>query len=973
MGSPLIPAPVATDAQSEAIAHAGGPCLVVAAPGSGKTFVITRRFIRLVEEGGRAPGSLLVLAYNRRAADELQQRVEERLGPLDGDPVITTYHGWAQGLVRRFGVHLGWPEMVRVATDAERWLHLADAMAHIRPRALYNPARPYDAVREVKVHIERCKQELVTPDRYLALAEERLAGARGAEERLRWERARDLAAVYRQLQETYRREGIVDHDDTIALAAELLDRVPAVAEACAGITDVMVDEYQDTNSAQARMVELLEAPHRNLLVVADDDQAIYRFRGASRLNIDRFRRHFPDAREIGLLVNRRSTPEITAVAAAVIAPSPGREAKQVIAARGAGEPVRVVRAQHPGDEVQAVVDAVQVRLDAGVAPRRIAVLAAFRADLEGVARRLEAADIPYVSAGGSNFFRTPEIKAAMGLLEAVADPDEGQAILRCCDLPSARLGADARIALSRALGDSDEPVAMRLRRAGGIPELAEPDRERVGRLVATLHDLHRMSLGTDPLEVVSEAFIRTDFHRLGDVSREVERRQFAGNVSRLYELVEEYCSVRPGASYDAALEYLRLTREAGAESVVPLGHDLEGVVLSTIHSAKGLEWDHVIITAAVDGTLPRRHRGDGLALPEEIVDGPPEGSDAHVEEQRRLFYVALTRARDSLTLTWSSSSPSAYRPLLRTPYLATVPARLLATSDQPYSPPPPPRRRRLPELLRDGTLELSFSLVQAYRDCPRRFEYLRLWEIPPLHGADAWYGELLHAVLATALRLHRDGRPIDQAAIAQLWSAAWEGARGPRRGVAHLQAEGSARLQEYVASALFAPPGDPGHWIEHAIRLTTDAGNGHVVTGRVDRLDIGPQGIPEVIDYKTGRPNEDAATRSLQLKVYALAVARQFDAPVVRGAIHHLQTSTAATASWSRDELERSAWGVGQTLAEIARGHAECRFPARPSAWACSGCAYRIICPERADAWDSRPTGGRGEGMPAVPPPAGDG
>ncbi len=935
------------DPQLEAIAHGDGPCLVLAAPGSGKTYVITQRFIRLVREQGLAPDRLLALAYNRRAADELQQRVEEVLGPLDGDPPVTTYHAWAAGLVRRFGWHLGWPETLRIATDAERWLHLAEALAAVRPRALYNPARPYDAVRDVKTHIERCKQELVTPEHYREVARQRLEAAASAEERSAWERYRDLAEVYDCLQARYRAAGLIDHDDSIAIAADLLERVPAVREGCASIRHVMVDEFQDTNSAQAAMVERLVAAHRNLMVVADDDQAIYRFRGASRLNIERFRRGFAEAREIRLLTNRRSTPQIVAVAQAVIAQAAHREEKTAGPHRPDGAPVRVVWAQHAHDEAQAVVDTVAGHLAAGARPSSIAVLTQFRADVELVAARLEASDIPYVTVGGRDFFRAPEVKGVMALLEAIADPDAGQAVLRCSDLPAYRLRKAGRLALSRALRDSTEPLLDRLQRAGGVAGIPEDDRLRALDLLEALTDLHLMAQSTDVRDVFQEAMVRTAYHRLGELERDVERRQFAANLSRFYEILDDYCAARADARFEDALEYLRLMREAGAEQVAPLHDDVEGVVLSTIHSAKGLEWEHVVVPVAVQDRIPSRDRSDAFALPEGLVAVAADDGGGHKEEQRRLFYVALTRARDTLTITWAKRYPRSFRDAAPSEFLSGVGEALATVIAQPFSPPPQPRRRRLPELGDGASLELSYSLIQSWRDCPRRFEYRRIWKVAPMFSADGWYGERLHATLRDAMRLRMAGREVDVRLVHDLWAAEWEAAGGPRGRLGHLRLEGRERLADYLRSPLWleARP----HWIEHGFTIPLEPTMPWGLTGRIDRLDLAADGTPDVIDYKTGRPGSEDLDRNLQLKVYAIVAARHFDVEEVRCHIHWLQTATSAGVTWNRRKLDGFLWSIQKDFGDIERAHAEGAFPARPSPYQCSRCAYRIVCSERAD------------------------
>lgn len=430
------------DPQIAAINHGPGPALVLAAPGSGKTYVVTRRFIRLVAEEAVDPHSILALAYNRKAADEMLERVESELGPISGDPPLTTYHSWAFGVVRRFGWRVGWPESFRIPSGAERSLHLAEVLRETKPHTIYDPARPYDSLSQVRRLIERAKQELVSPAAYKSHVEVQLQKGQSGDALLYWERQLDLATVYEALDRRYHELRLVDHDDAIGIAAELLRTDEEVRAAYADIRYVIVDEFQDTNSAQAAMVEVLVNEHRNIMVVADDDQAIYRFRGASRLNIRRFRGVFPDLVEVQLVTNRRSTPQIVDFTRAVISKSEEREQKAIQAMRQQGDPVLVISADSYRDEAEAIAEKVRGLLTDGVSPSSIAVLTQVRDDMEPITRYLGAAGVPFLADKGKELFRTSEVKGAVALLEAIANPDDGQAVLRCLQLPAWQLSPE---------------------------------------------------------------------------------------------------------------------------------------------------------------------------------------------------------------------------------------------------------------------------------------------------------------------------------------------------------------------------------------------------------------------------------------------------------------------------------------------------------------------------------------------------
>ena len=359
---------VLDDAQRRAVDHGEGPCLVLAGPGSGKTRVIVERFLRLVREGTPAD-RLLVLTYTRKAAAEMRDRVERVHGPFEGDPPLLNYHSFAQRVLRRWGWRLGISPAFRIADDAERWLVVDAILAELRPTTLYNPLRAHDLV-DADPRPDREGQAGAGLPRGRTRGGPRRgwpAPPEGLEREL-LTRHRECAEVYRRLEATFLERAVLDHDDTILYAERLLREHPDVREAVAGAIDhVMVDEYQDTNYAQARLVEALAGERGNLLVVADDDQSIYKFRGASLANLDRFARLYPQHRRVILDRNYRSHQEIVEASRAIIgaAPPGSRIEKHLVADRGAGGSVEVWRAADERGEVVEVARECRRLLDGG--------------------------------------------------------------------------------------------------------------------------------------------------------------------------------------------------------------------------------------------------------------------------------------------------------------------------------------------------------------------------------------------------------------------------------------------------------------------------------------------------------------------------------------------------------------------------------------------------------------------------------
>jgi DNA helicase-2/ATP-dependent DNA helicase PcrA len=934
--------------QQRAINHADGPCLVLAAPGSGKTHVITKRFVRLVREGlVGAPHEIVAMAYNRAAANVMLERVEDELGPIPGDPPLTTYHSWAFDLVRSHGWRLGWPESFRIPSAGEEALHIRAVLRELTPPTLYSESHPHESIDDVANLIAKAKQELVSPEAYLRFVGQHPTPADTGDQRIYWQRHRDLANVYEALTERYSHLRLVDHDDAISMAARLLDECEDVQNAYANVRFVMVDEFQDTNSAQAKMVEALVRTHRNIMVVADDDQAIYRFRGASRANIQRFRSAFADYVELSLPVNRRSTSHIIEFSAAIVSQSVGREPKEIRAQRERGAIVNVSCGHTRRDEAEGIALNILNLREAGAGWRNIGILVRLREDMTSITQSLRAHDIPFFADQGRSLFRTEEVKLATAMMEAALDPKARQAWLACTNLPAWEISAAGKRAILKALHDSELTMPELLEQ--GIAGLDQQDSARTQTMVRSIQDLQSMALRADVREVFEEAMVRSQLPMLGDSLELIERAQFASNLSRLYEIIDEYCRFEKTATLPGTLDYLNLVRERGKEREATI-EQADGVRISTIHGAKGLEWCHVFVPTVSQGKIPCRERTDRFELPAELAEGELAGAPGdHIEEERRLLYVAVTRAKDTLWLSWAKQYSERGRDEKRSEFLSRVPSGLFRNVELPpatmafrHSPRGAPSR-----LETHGVTRLSFSEIEDFRACPKRFEFGRIWHLPPVFSAEAWYGSLLHAVLTRLGQLRIGGQQISIAVVDAVWETEWEAS--PNRGrVGGLNSEGARMLRNYVASPLWTKTTPLK--VEYNFRIPMEHKADWVLSGRIDRIDD-DDGTPVVIDYKSGRPgDETAASHSLQLQIYAKTAMELSGLGTVRASLHWLRNSESSTVEINRSDTLRTTTKLENTFERVVQCESRRYYPAKPSPWRCGQCSYRLICTERAES-----------------------
>ena len=932
--------------QQAAVAHRRGPCLVLAGPGSGKTRVIVERFLALEAEGVGA-SQQLVLTYTRRAADEMRSRAEAARGAFAGESPLSNYHSFAGRVVREWGWLAGISPTFRIADDAERWLHLEAVLAELRPRTLWNPLRPHDLIDPILDVIGKAKQELVTPARYAAWAAERLASCDDPAQRALLGRQAEIAAVYGALDERYLRNAILDHDDTILRAEQLLREHEAPRHAiCAAITHVMVDEYQDTNYAQARLVETLVEAHRNLLVVADDDQAIYKFRGASLANLDRFGRTYPDHARVVLAHNYRSSAAIVGAAQRVIAvaDATSRIAKHLVAERGAGADIELWEADDERSETMGIASECRRLIEEGVRAADIAWLFRRHTDMRAAIDALRETGVPYQVQGGRGFFTQPEIKDLLAMLAAVEDPLDSQALLRCLQMPAWRVSNRGRLALVRLCHESETPLLELLR--GDTPaELDDHDGAGVQRCIADIEDLHGQSARLDVREVFQQALERSDFLGLLDEQTELARMQMGANLNKFGELLESFADWSDDRRLSTTRRYLEVLRNSRhADELASIDSVDDGIVMLTAHSAKGLEWPVVIISGAVESRWPGRAgtATSALSLPGELVpEIPPEG-DAVIDEERRLFYVALTRARDRLVLSRARRYPRSFKDEARSPFVdAVAGAEDVRRRDVPRSASLHPRPARATGRPLGERLSVGVSDIRIFKQCARRFEYRRRYHLPVRDTLQSWFGTLIHTVLQTAAMRRAAGEAVDGDVVAATWHDAWAGSRGAKGSHPELRGLGEQQLRAYIASPAWTDASITA--VEEAFALTLEHAD---VSGRWDRLD-NRAGALTVVDYKTGPPrDEQAARRDLQVRAYAVAASRRDHADSVAVELHHLQTTEVTRVEFTRDQLDTSYRYLSVSARDLAEAWRDGVFPPNPSAWACPRCEYRTVCDE---------------------------
>jgi DNA helicase II / ATP-dependent DNA helicase PcrA len=974
--------------QRQAVTHGDGPLLVLAGPGTGKTEVITRRVAWLIATKRARPEQVLALTYTDAAAAEMQARVDVLVPYGQADTAIHTFHAFGDRLIREFALERGGNPDARLIGRSEQVLLLREHIFELgleRYRPLADPTRFLGALTEL---IARAKDEGIRPEEYRAFSEELRAGALAAAESAPDAASREacaalveeaggqaeIAAAFTRYQDLLVQEGLLDFSDQVSAAGSLLEeRASLRALVQERYRYIVVDELQDANPAQVALLRLVAGEHANVTAVGDDDQAIYAFRGAAVETMVGLGEVYPGLRRIVLRRNYRSRAPILAAAQRLIAHNDphrlhGRDGveKALSAARGGTkpQPVRHLAFGTDTDEADGVAGLIADALAHGSRPNDICVLVRTNADARRFLASLKVRGIPWRFSGASGLFAREEVRAVLSLLRAIADPHSSVDLYGVATAHPYRLGGggltdivDRARRLHRSLWD----VLQELVDQPGLVRLDAAQRHGVERLVRDL----REAIDESHMVAAWDATFRM-MKRNGRVAALVVDAERGNdgplrNVARFFEWLRRQGALLAQDRVAFLVPHLDALLESGGDDVEGTQDPDEAVSVLTIHRAKGLEFRSVYVVGLVDGRFPHPDRRGRLPLPEPLRRRRG-GDEQPWAEERRLFYVALTRARDELVLTSSERSDSGRR-RRPSPFVAESLDRPAASVDLPGE-----NRGAIDLLTRldrehsapaaaaipaasTGTaspqqhLTLSYTQVDDYTACPLKYRLRHVVRVPtPPHHALV-VGNALHQAAAAYHASGMRGHSMDEEQLLDVYRTHWSSEGFLSR--AHEDARfaaGEAALRRFVADET-REGALPPVAVERPfnVRLGADT-----VRGRYDRIDQTPAGVV-ITDYKSSdvRDPKTAVQRardSLQLQVYALAYQAETGHLPTAMQLRFLETGVVGRVSPSARQLDKAR----ETVERAADGIRNERFDPTPGYLACTYCPFRDICPQSA-------------------------
>ena len=954
--------------QRQAIEHVHGPMLVLAGAGTGKTTVLVERIAWLIEQGHARPEEILAITFTDNAADDLKLRVEKRLRRKSPGVKTTiwagTFHAYCFGILQRAqqDFHLLLPEDV--------YVFLRQRIDQLGLKRFIRPADLGQFLEDLKNFFDRCHEELVGPEEFQQYVHGLCPGpdlprncrskdveeVGAAEIIARWQ---EIARVYTNAMRLLEHENMGTFGMMIRNAVRLLQGdAMLLASERRKARFILIDEFQDCNSSNIILAELLAGPEQNLFAVGDPDQAIYRFRGASSAAFEEFQKRFPQTEGVILDENQRSRGNILKIAFAAINENPpvqslgqrvnfqraplesGRDRRDQQEGRFVfDEPVEIVISPAHEGEAAAIADEIE-RLRSHLPPRDRSMAVLYRQHIqrEDVMAELAAREIPFIVIG-LNVLETAMARGLLAVAGAVCNDNDADSLFRICALPKFKLPPDElRNKLNAAAGQkSFRAVLQTLEAAAPVLAAVKEAREFV----------------TQSKLSAEGAF--TYLVRKFDLP---EHDHVIQAILRFAAAWKKKPFVRD-SSLAAFLEYLEFYQQG--RGIVPLFTENQmaelerqhpdAVQLMSVHAAKGLEFSHVWLLRVTSGAFPTYFKEGLFEFPPALRSSIAVGDSkvVHEQEERRLFYVAITRARDRLSIgsrpgkgKKDPTPPGFLRPLIcdrrLNGALLTRQSDGAGSAKLPLEPSPVARWMLLPPAFDQAGMKLSANAVQSYSTCPMKFKLERDWKIPGEAAAAMQYGYAIH----TVLKHYYDPAPgVPEMSIEDAVQAfKREFAKGYIDDPVQRKIY-EERGVEQLCALLQASPRGSIDVIATEQRFSFKLGAREIV-GRIDRIDRvkDGDGAVRVIDYKTGTPKDRKfAEESLQLSIYAMAMAQMNLTPkelVLVNVQDSSQASTFRTAKQLND--------AQQEIQEAAEGIAHGQFEPTPGQH-CRWCDFRRLCP----------------------------
>lgn len=932
--------------QKQAITHVHGPLLIIAGAGTGKTTVITERIKYLIQEKTIDPQNIFAATFTEKAATEMLERLDLVMPLGYQEPWLGTFHSLCDRILKLEALEIGLDPGYRIITPVEQWMlikkHLFEFdFKYYRP--LGNPTKFISAL--IK-YFSRAQDEDTNPQQMMNFAKKKKNQAETKAQKQEAEKLMELAVTYGQYQQLKIKESMMDFGDLINQTINLFRKRNSILKKYQDLfTHVLVDEFQDTNFSQYQLIKLLSpAPSNpNLVVVGDDDQSIYKFRGASVSNILQFKKEYPKTKQVVLTKNYRSFEPIINKSYLLIQNNNPDRLEYKLKIRKKLKATRkekfktplIIKADNGHNEVDFVVSKIlKLAGERNYTYKDFAILTRANSHLDPFVLGLKRAGIPYQLIGNRGLFDQEEVKELLNFLQVINNPEDTPSLFHLLHLKTFSISSEIIFKLlnqARLEGKSLWKV------------LKEDQDGSILSLVNLIKQFQKQALKNPVSKLLYSFIFQTNYIRELSEPETVENLLKIKNINLLFDILKKFETDNQETGLADFVELLKLWQEAGENPSQAVIEDVDTVNLLTIHSAKGLEFPVVFVPSLVVGRFPAINRRDPIEFPEELIKETLPKQGSFVQEERRLFYVAMTRAQDELYLSYASDYGGVRQ---------RQPSGFLKESkikEQEYykqadqtsflqDPSPSPTINYLDDKGHFKITNISYSQIDTFLACPLKYKYRYLLKVPaePHHALS--FGVSIHNTLHQFHTYEIAGKAPNLNCLLSIYEKnfihlGYDSEKHKK--LRYRKGRQSLKVYYRYYQKLFGKP----KLLEKRFRINL---SGIQLIGKIDRIDETEEGL-EIVDYKTGEARDQKTVdRDKQLSIYGIAAREALGLKISKMSLYYIEENLKIETIRTEKNLEKEK----KYLKEITQKIKESEFPPKPGyPFPCGFCEYKRICP----------------------------
>jgi len=966
--------------QLRAIRHGKGPLLIIAGAGTGKTTVITERIKYLITSGLAKPSEILALTFTDKASREMQERVDIAMPYGYTQMWISTFHSFCDRILRAEALHIGLDPKFKLMSVAETTKLIRDNLFKFDLNYFRPLGNPTKFISGMVKHLSRLQDEDISPSDYTQwVKDQRLkmkrqkgkAKIKGEDLELEISKWEELAGAFRVYEELKVKGGLMDYGDLIVKTLKLFrERKNVLREYRKKFKYFLIDEFQDTNFSQNELAILLagRGKNANITVTGDDDQSIYRFRGAAVSNIIHFRKTYPKAKIVVLMKNYRSTQIILDRAYDLIQNNnPDRLEvvekvdKKLISVRDKkGKDVVFFHEDRVENEAERVAKEVKELVtpnkeNGNYQFKDIAILVRANNHSESFIRAFQRHNIPYQFLGPGRLFKQNEVLDLISYLKVLYNPDDSLSFYRLLSMDEFKISGLDLVRISGFAKKFNLSFYEAVRKIDKI-NVSKSTKKTVKKLIKTIKkhlDLSKKETAGQILYYFLEKFDLLA-KLLSPSSSDAEKR--AANISKFFDRLKTYEVDHEDARIPSVVDWIDLSRELGES---PLASDLDwteinAVNILTVHSSKGLEFPVVFLVNLVSQRFPSTERSEQIPIPEDLIKEILPKGDYHEQEERRLFYVGMTRARDRLYFTAADYYGEGKREKKLSLFIPEALGSIKSVERKDVEQlsflsyghsQEIIKSKRPPKIKIDY---LSYSQINTFKTCPRYYKLKYILKIPTSPTAALSFGSSMHATMRDFYSQIKKGEKSSIKLILGLLNKNWiDEGYSTKAHERKMRSRGEIYLKEYLKKEFDSGNLPVALEEDFTVPLILPRKKPLRIGGRMDRVDINRDGTLEIIDYKTGEriPSQRDVDKDLQLTFYALAAASIREKPFGRSpeeiklSLYYFDKQERISTKRNQKQLEDAVKEIFDWRKKIENSDFECA-----NSYMCKNCEYKSLC-----------------------------